>query len=554
MNYNELAEFLFPHITKTPDDYEKAFPKRDLPENAMVTRLAPSPTGFIHLGNLFGAFADERLAHQSNGVFYLRIEDTDHKRFVEGATETIINSLSFFNIQFDEGATKNGEIGDFAPYYQSNRGEIYQTFVKSLVAQGLAYPCFMTSEELEEIRAIQEKNKENFGIYGKWAKNRDLSFDEIKEKISSGAEYVIRLRSSGNLDLPEEEIRRITVNDGIRGELSMPENDQDVVILKSTGIPTYHFAHIIDDHLMRTTHVIRGGEWLSTLPIHVELFEKLHFPLPIFCHTAHLMKIDEDGKKRKLSKRKDPELALTYYQSEGYMPSCLREYLMTILNSNYEEWRLANPDAPLEDFQFSLETMNSSGALFDLNKLNDVSKEVILKTAVEDLYEFLFTWIKEFRPEDADLFEDKEFICQILNIGRNDAKPRKDLVYAKQIFHFINYFFDKYFAIAEPLPANVSKEDALEILKRYKETYQHSDDQSNWFEKIRTITADLGYATRPKDFKKNPELYKGHVGDVSTVVRLAIVGRSQSPDVWSIQQILGEEKTMNRIEAMIQTL
>ena len=552
MDNNKLAELLFPAIDKTPEDYETIFPKRDLPEGAMVTRLGPSPTGFIHLGNLYGAFVDERLAHQSNGVFYLRIEDTDDKRYVEGAVETIINSLRFFDINFDEGALLDGEKGIYGPYFQSKRGEIYQCFVKELVKRGLAYPCFLTEDELAEIRSAQEAAKETTGIYGKYAeKSRNLSYEEIEANIKAGKPYVVRLKSSGNHDLPSEEIRHIKVEDAIRGTLSMPENDQDIVILKATGIPTYHFAHVIDDHFMRTTHVVRGEEWLMSLPIHVELFEKLGFEMPVYCHTAQLLKLD-NGNKRKLSKRKDPELSLDYYRQEGYHPQAVKEYLLTILNSNFEEWRIANPDAPAEDFHFTTEKMSSGGALFDLNKLNDISKDVLVKIPAKDLCAFLIGWAREFRPEILPLLEGhEEYIEKILDLGRDGKKPRKDFICAKQIFEFISYFFDDHFVIEDSIPAEVSDEDAAEILRKYLETYDHSDDQRQWFDKIRAIGEELGYAAKPKDFKKNPDQYKGHVGHVSTVIRIAVMGRSQSPDIWEIQQILGEDRTRERIGMLI---
>ena len=552
MDYNRLAELLFPHIDKTPDDYEAMFPKRDLPEGAMVTRLGPSPTGFIHLGNLYGAFVDERLAHQSGGTFYLRIEDTDDKRYVEGAVETIITSLKFFDINFDEGALLDGETGNYGPYYQSQRGEIYQCFVKELVKKGLAYPCFLTEDELAAIRQTQEAAKETTGIYGKYAEaSRNLSLEEIEANIKAGKPYVVRLKSSGNHDLPSEEIRHIKVEDAIRGTLSMPENNQDVIILKATGIPTYHFAHVIDDYFMRTTHVIRGEEWLMSLPIHVELFEKLGFEMPVYCHTAQLMKLD-NGNKRKLSKRKDPELSLDYYRQEGYHPQAVKEYLLTILNSNFEEWRIENPDAPIDDFKFTTDKMSSGGALFDLNKLNDVSKDVLVKLPAAELCSFMTEWAREFRPEILPLFEgNEEYITKILDLGRSGNKPRKDLVYGKQIFEFISYFFDDYFKIEDTIPENVSDEDAAEILRRYLASYDHSDDQSQWFDKIREIGTEMGYAAKPKDFKKNPDQYKGHVGHVSTVIRLAVTGRSQSPDIWEIQQILGEKRTRERVEALI---
>lgn len=550
MDYNKLAELLFPHITKTPEDYETIYPPRTLPEGARVTRLAPSPTGFIHLGNLYSAFVNERLAHQSGGTFFLRIEDTDDKRYVEGAVETIVNVLDYFRIGFDEGAAIDGERGDYGPYHQSQRAEVYQTFVKQLVQRGQAYPCFMTEEELSEIRAKQEAEKLNPGIYGKWAVSRNLSYEEIEERVKDGQPYVIRLKSSGKTDVPPEEMDTITVNDAIRGDITMPANNMDIVILKATGIPTYHFAHVIDDHFMRTTHVVRGEEWLSSLPIHVELFGLMGWQMPVYCHTAHLMKIGEENTKRKLSKRKDPELSLDYYRKDGYYPPAVREYLMTILNSDFEEWRIAHPDEPLDSFEFSAEKMSNSGALFDLKKLSDVCKDVLVKVPAAELVEFMKGWASEFRPELLPLFEGQEdHIAKILDLGRTGNKPRKDLIYAEQIFDFIKYFFDDYFEIEGEIPENVSKEDAQAILKAYLETYDHSDDQSVWFEKIRTLGSELGYAAKPKDYKKNPDQYKGHVGDVSTVIRLAVTGRTQSPDVWEIQQILGEDRTLARIKS-----
>ena len=545
MDNNKLAEMLFPNIDTMPEDMEKRFPKRSLGEGAMVTRLGPSPTGFMHLGNLYGAFVDERLAHRSGGIFYLRIEDTDDKRYVEGAVDTIIDSLEFFDIKFDEGASKDGDIGEYGPYSQSERKEIYQTYVKELVRKGLAYPCFLGEEEISEIRAKQEAEKLTPGIYGEYAACRDLSLEEIEENIKAGKAYVMRLKSGGNPSEPKE----ICVADAIRGEVKMPENYQDVVILKANGIPTYHFAHAVDDHLMRTTHVVRGEEWLSSLPIHVELFEKLGFDLPIYCHTAVLMK-SENGNKRKLSKRKDPELSLDYYKEMGYHPQAVREYLLTLLNSNFEEWRKENPEVPAEDFPFSVDKMSTSGALFDLNKLNDVSKDTLVRISAEDLYTFMTEWAEKYRPDSMEDLSDKEYLLKILDLGRSGNKPRKDFVNAGQMIDFISYFFDDKFTIEEDMPAEAAA-DAKEILSAYLETYDHSDDQEAWFNKIRDIAVNLGYAAKPKDYKKNPDDYKGHVGHVSTVVRIAIVGRSQSPDIWEIQQILGEERTIARVKALI---
>lgn len=555
MNYAELSELIYPSLPHTAEEYEAMYPARDLPEGAMVTRLGPSPTGFIHLGNLYGAFVDERLAHQSGGVFFLRIEDTDDKRYVENAVETIIGSLKFFGINFDEGVTSDGDVGSYGDYTQSHRGEIYRTFAKKLLAEGKAYPCFLSEEEIASIREKQEAEKTSPGIYAGWSKYRDWDKDEalaaeVEQKIKAGEPFVVRLKSAGVPNASAEETKRHTVIDAVRGELSVPDNFQDVIIIKQTGIPTYHFAHVVDDHLMRTTHVVRGEEWLPSLPIHVELFEALGWDLPIYCHTAQLMKIGEDGNKRKLSKRKDPELSLDFYRNEGYHPEAVREYLLTILNSNYEEWRIENPEADAEEFKFTTEKMSSSGALFDLDKLNDVSKNTLLHIEADKLAAWLKAWSDEFAPEYAYVFEDIDYLAKILDLGRHDARPRADLVYARQIMDFISYFFDEAFKVEDEYPAEAA-DDADKILRAYLDSYDHSDDNGQWFDKIREIATELGYAAKPKDYKKHPEDYKGHVGHVSTVIRIALMGRAQSPDVWAIQQIMGEEAVRSRLEAAI---
>ncbi|NYB75808.1 glutamate--tRNA ligase [Sedimentibacter hydroxybenzoicus DSM 7310] len=545
MDYKKLAEMLFPNIKETVTYYENEFPERNLPEGAKVTRLGPSPTGFIHLGNLYGAFVDERLARQSGGVFMLRIEDTDEKRKVEGSVEIIISSLKYFGLNFDEGALLDGEKGNYGPYYQSNRGPIYQCVAKHLMEQGKAYPCFCTEEELEEIRNQQNEANVNTGYYGKWARDRELDIEEVQIHLNNGDEFVIRVKSNGT----EEGI--FEIEDAIRGKLSIHENYQDAVLLKNNGIPTYHFAHVVDDHFMRVTHVIRGEEWLSTLPIHYEIFNAIGWQHPVYCHTAHLMKMD-NGSKRKLSKRKDPELGLGYYMDLGYHPAAVREYLLTILNSNYEEWRIENPDSPIDNFKFSLDKMSNSGALFDLDKLNNISKDVLLKIPADEIYEFLLNWSKGHKVEITEILEsNKEAVIKLLSVGRDGDKPRKDLMYCEQIFDFISYFFDEHFKIVDSYPENINDEEAKKLLKLYLHTYDHNDDQSQWFDKIRVISQENGYAAKPKDYKKNPDMYKGHVGDVSSVIRLAIVGRSSSPDVWEIQQIMGEEKVRRRIENII---
>lgn len=549
MDYKQLAERLFPDVTTTVDDLEARYPARDLAEGARVTRLGPSPTGFIHIGNLYGALIDERLAHQSGGRFLLRIEDTDDKRKVEGAEALIIRAMEYFGIHFDEGVTLSGDKGDYGPYHQSERVEIYQAVAKHLVAQGKAYPSFATEEDLAKIREAQEAQKLNTGYYGKWATDRNLTLEEIDEKLAAGEEWTLRLRAAGN----PEETRAIP--DGIRGHVTIHPNDQDFVLLKTNGVPTYHFAHVCDDHFMRVTHVVRGEEWLATLPFHIELFETLGWEHPVYCHTAHLMKIDEAGTRRKLSKRKDPEMALSFYEEKGFFPEAVREYIMILLNSDYEEWRLANPDTPLEDFPVHLDKMATSGALFDMVKLEDVSKETLVRLDEATIADFVIAWAEKYQPDVASVIApQRDDFVKLLAIGRDGKKPRKDLMNAEQIVQFTKYFFDAWFTQEDALPENIPAEEAAAILEDYLATYDHSDDNETWFGKIRTITEERGYAVRPKDYKKNPDAYKGHVGDVSTVVRLAITGRRNSPDIWAIQQVLGEEKTIARVKQMIASL
>lgn len=543
MDNKKLAELLFPQIDKSPADYEKLYPERELPEGAKVTRIGPSPTGFVHLGNLYNAIIGERLAHQSDGVFYLRVEDTDAKREVEGAVELVLSAMDYFGIHFDEGVVENdGQNGDYAPYRQRMREDIYKCFAKQLVEMGLAYPCFCSEERLAEMRETQMADQINFGYYGEWAVCRNLSFEEVKAKIDAGEKYVLRFRSNGNIE------NTVNVFDGIRGELALQENYQDFVLLKSDGIPTYHFAHVVDDHLMRTTHVVRGEEWLSTLPIHAQLFDTFGWKRPIYCHTPVLMKMDGE-RKRKLSKRKDPELGLDYYRSEGYLPDAVREYLMTVLNSNFEEWRAENPDTPMEDFKFTLEKMSNSGALFDSMKLEDISREIIFKMTPEEIYNEMSLWLKEYDEEYYTYFtRDPKLTCTAINVGRDGARPRKDLVNWKQAKEFLSIYFDETLVKEADYPENVSKEDRAEIKKRYLEGYDHNDDNSQWFGKIREITADLGYAVKPKDFKKNPDMYKGSITDVSNVIRVALTGRTNSPDLWEICHIIGEDAMRRRID------
>ncbi|MGP1618945.1 glutamate--tRNA ligase [Peptostreptococcus stomatis] len=544
----ELAQLLFPNVDKTIEYYEDLYPERNLDKKAKVTRLGPSPTGFIHLGNLYGALVDERIAHLNDGTMLLRIEDTDDKRKVEGSEELIIRSLKFFGIEFDEGVSLDGEKGIYGPYRQSDRKEIYQTAAKYLTEKGFTYPSFVSEEEMAIIREEQEKAGVNTGYYGKWATDRNLSLEEIRANLDAGKPWTLRLKSGGD---PEVAMK---FKDGIRGEINVRQNNLDVVILKQNGIPTYHFAHVVDDHFMRVTDVVRGEEWLSTLPIHLELFFLMGWTRPNYNHTAHLMKV-EDGKKRKLSKRKDPELSLEYYMKDGYFSEAVTEYLMTLMNSNYEEWRMKNPDKSYREFAFKTKNMSSSGALFDLNKLNDISKDVLVKMTEDQILDFMMAWSEKF-DKDANqlLVKYRDDLSRLLAIGRSGKKPRKDLVNCSQIMDFVSYYFDEDFKYVDNLPERVSKEDARVILRAYIDTYNQYDTNEAWFEKVKTITDTNGFTSNNKAFKNEPELYKGNITDVSTAIRVAVVGRQQSPDLWSIQQVMGRDRVLARIEKYLETL
>ena len=550
MDYNKLADLLFPDVVNTPEFYEEKFPYRKLPNKAEVTRMAPSPTGFIHLGNLYSALADERIAHRNGGVFYLRIEDTVEKRKVDGAVELIIDTLKYFDIEFDEGAgfEENPEKNAYGPYFQRQRVDIYHAYAKSLVQRGLAYPCFCTEEELDAVRAKQEEEKVLTGYYGEYAVCRDLSMEEIEANLAAGKSYVLRLRSQGD---PEKEI---TFVDEIKGEIKLPENIHDIVLLKRDGIPTYHFAHAIDDHLMRTTVVVRGGEWLASAPIHYELFHVLGFKMPKYAHTAHLMKFDEEtGGKRKLSKRKDPELSLDYYRQDGYHPYCMKVYLLTLLNSNFEEWHEKFPDKDINEFPFSIDKMNQSGALFDKDKLHNICKNELSKLSEDEVYDFLYRWAYEYESKKAPVwFADKEKMLAILRLymGVGMKRRRKDLIYAKQIFKLVSYFFD----IEEDDEKDefrLDNEEVKKLLKAYLDSYSHEDDNSVWFDKLKAIADSNGYASDMKAYKAEPEKFKGNVSDVAEVVRIAVTGHANTPDLWSIVHIMGEDQMRQRIEKIL---
>lgn len=552
MKYEALSELLFPQITKTPDYFEEKYPPRPLKEGARVTRFAPSPTGYLHIGGLFGALTDVMTAKATGGVSYLRIEDTDKKREIDDGVSAIINGFDAFGVGFDEGVTGFGtESGEYGPYTQSQRVEIYQTVAKSLVKQGLAYPCFCSAEELTVMRETQEKEGTAiWGYFGKWAKCRDLTFDEIKSRIEAGQPYVLRFRADGSED------KKVVFEDIIRGKIEMPENIIDEVLLKSDGVPTYHFAHICDDHFMRTTHVIRGEEWISSVPKHIALFKACGYKVPKYAHTPQVMKIDEeDGTKRKLSKRKDPEAAVSYFVEKGFPKESVLEYLVTLLNSNFEDWRRANPTSDVFDFPFNLKKMNASGCLFDLVKLTDVSKNVISVMNAQKVYSLVEKWAAVYDKDFHKLLTaDAEYATSILNIDRENPKPRKDISQWSQVKDYVSYFYDELYTPDYTMPANISAEDVKAILARYLEAYSAEDDKDTWFAKIKEMCEPLGFTPNVKEYKKNPEAYKGHVGDISTVLRIAVTSRTNTPDLYMIMKLLGEDKLKARINNTIENL
>lgn len=544
-----MAELLFGNITKTPEDYEAMYPKRNLGEGVVVTRFAPSPTGFLHFGGLFAAFIEKTAARTSNGIFYLRIEDTDKKREIENGVSFIVKGLDDFGIEIDEGMlSETEEKGAYGPYMQSKRTEIYQAFVKSLVQKGLAYPCFMTEEELASIREKQEGEKLLPGVYGEFAKYRDISVEEAEKRIKNGDEYVVRLKSPGSED------KRVKFKDVIKGEIEMPENILDVVLLKKDGTPTYHFAHAVDDHLMRTTHVIRGDEWISSVPIHLQLFYVLGFKAPKYAHISPIMK-EENGGKRKLSKRKDPEAAVSFYDKAGYPSGAVWEYLMTLANSNYEDWRIANPKEDIESFKFTFSKMSKAGALFDIVKLNDVSKNYISTLNAEEVYDLVTAWAKDNNEKLYTLLvDDEEYAKSIFAIERGNAKPRKDIAKWEDVENYVSYFYGELWDRKRDFADNLSNSDMIEIIEKYKEVYDENSTADEWFPTLREMAVELGYAKSPKDYKKEPEAYKGHVGDAAGVIRAAVTGRRNTPDLYEILQVLGKDEVIRRFDEAIELL
>lgn len=546
MNFDELANLLFPNIDKTPEYYEEKYPVRNLKEGARVTRFAPSPTGYLHFGNLYTCFASYLTAKNTGGVFFVRVEDTDQKRKVDGAVNAMLKGLEVYGIKADEGVIAEGEeIGEYGPYYQSARKEIYQTYAKKLVKDGLAYPCFCTAEEIDEIRAKQE-HEDIKGYWGKYAKCRNLTFDEIKANIEKGMPWTLRLKSPGEIE------KKCYFDDMIKGKIEMPENMIDVVLLKTDGIPTYHFAHAVDDHLMRTTHVTRGDEWIASVPLHLQLFKVLGFKPVKYAHVAPIMK-EENGGKRKLSKRKDPEAAVSYYSEVGFPADSVNEYMMTILNSNFEDWRRANADASVTDFPFNLKKMSASGALFDIVKLTDISKNVISKMKASKVFALSNEWAKEYNEKLASLYtKDEKYATDILNIDRENKKPRKDIAKWSDIPDYISYMYDETFIPCYDLCGNATNELAVDVIEKYIDVVNLSDDKDAWFARIKEICAPCGCTPNVKEYKQYPENFRGHVGDVSTIIRVALTGRTNTPDLYSITALLGEERVKGRLNKALE--
>lgn len=545
MDYKDLANLIFPDA-KEISYYEEKYPERKLPEGAIVTRFAPSPTGFVHIGGLYQSLIAKKLAKQTNGVFFLRIEDTDQKREIANAVTGIIDSLKEFELEPDEGmVSENESKGAYGPYKQSQRKEIYQAYAKYLIEQGKAYPCFCTPEEVEEIRQKQEAAKIRPGYYGVWAKCRTITVEEAIKRIQDGEKYIIRFKSPGRED------RKIRHHDVIKGNVEFPENDQDIVIIKADGLPTYHFAHVVDDHLMHTTHVIRGDEWLSSVPLHLQLFHELGFKAPKYAHIAPIMKND-NGNKRKLSKRKDPEAAVSYYTEQGIPPEAVKEYLLNIANSNFENWRRANKDKSIDEFELQLSKMSVSGALFDMVKLLDVSKTVISKMTAEEVYNYTDKWAEKYDAELAEILKDKEYALKVFGIERGNKKPRKDISRWADVKDNIEYMYDELFEKNnKEYPYQVINDgDTIKrILKLYMEKYYNeNDDKQTWFDKIKELSGEMGYAKEVKEFKENPGKYKAHVGDVSTVLRVALTKRVNTPDLYEIMQVLGKDEIQKRFE------
>lgn len=544
MTNKELANIMYPSVTKTISDYENIYPERNIDDKAVVSRFAPSPTGFVHMGSLLAAFVSNKAARDTDGVFYLRIEDTDGKRSVENGIEGIINDLKAFDIQIDEGAiSDNEEIGNYGPYVQSKRIDIYNTFAKWLVENDYAYPCFCSEEDINEIRSVQESKKDRIGYYGKYARCRNLTNEERAEKIKNGEKFVLRLKSTGDFN------KKVVINDLVRGNIEYPENDIDHVLIKSDGVPVYHFAHIVDDHLMRTTHVTRGEEWLPSTPLHIELFKKFGFKVPKYCHLGLVMKVDEEGVRRKLSKRKDPEAAVSYYHEKGIPVEAVKLYLMTIANSNFEGWMDSNPGKSIDEFKFDFKKMSKSGSLFDIEKLLNISRNYISRLTAKEVYDNTLKWASEFDKEFYEILTKyKDYSINIFNIEREQKKPRKDYEAYSSIKSQVWYMYDELFngSLEYDFDKISDTDEIKNILNEYIKLYDENDDKDTWFNKIKEVADTLGYASDMKAYKENPNNYKGNVADIATVIRVVLTTSRVTPDLYAIMKLLGKDRIINR--------
>ena len=543
MDNKYLANLIFPNITKTIDDYRNIYPKRELKEGAKVTRFAPSPTGYVHLGGLYQALIDSLMAKNSNGIFYLRNEDTDKVRELDGALKLILNTLEYYNINPDEYQYQDTIVGNYGPYTQSERKEIYQAFIKHFIDIGRAYPCFCSKEKLNNLRERQNTDKVRTGYYGAYASCKNLSIEEYIERINNGEDYIIRFRSLGDNN------KRFKFNDLVKGEVEFPENDLDIVIMKKDGLPTYHFAHLVDDYLMGTTHVIRGEEWLSSVPVHVELFRTLGAKPPKYIHSPLIMK--KDGNTvRKISKRKDPEASMSYYREHGYPVEAVIESLMTIINSNYEEWHTANPEKSYLDFEYSPKKMSSSGALYDLDKLVNISKNIISKMSKEELCDKAYNWAVTYSNDLKELIDsNKEYFMDVINIEREQKKPRKDIAKYDEIIDNIWYMYDDLYEKRDKVYEFQTITDKIEIkniTSLYMDKYFDVSDKETWFNNIKALCDELGYASNMKEYKEDPSKFKGNVADVSTVLRVALTTKSMTPDLYEIMRLLGKERIEQR--------
>ena len=544
MTNKELANLMYPSVTKTISDYENIYPERNIDDKAVVSRFAPSPTGFVHMGSLLASFVSNKAARDTNGIFYLRIEDTDGKRSVKNGIEGIITDLKTFNIEIDEGAiSDNEEIGNYGPYIQSKRIDIYNTFAKWLVENDYAYPCFCSEEDINEIRNVQENKKDRIGYYGKYARCRNLTNEERAERIKNGEKFVLRLKSTGDFN------KKVVINDLVRGNIEYPENDIDHVLIKSDGVPVYHFAHVVDDHLMRTTHVTRGEEWLPSTPLHIELFKKFGFKVPKYCHLGLVMKVDEEGVRRKLSKRKDPEAAVSYYHEKGIPVEAVKLYLMTIANSNFEGWMDSNPGKSIDEFKFDFKKMSKSGSLFDIEKLLNISRNYISRLTAREVYENTLKWASEFDKEFYDLLTKyKDYSINIFNIEREQKKPRKDYEAYSSIKSQVWYMYDELFNgnLEYDFDKINNSEEIKNILNEHIKLYDENDDKDTWFNKIKEVADTLGYASDMKAYKENPDNYKGNVADIATVIRVVLTTSRVTPDLYAIMKLLGKDKIINR--------